>query len=325
MSEFDFIRRYFAPLAKRHAGAFSLSDDAAVVQIPKGHELVVTKDAIVEGVHFLGDENPALIAQKLLRVNLSDLAAMGAEPYAYALAVMLPPRADEVFIKAFTRGLAKDQKKFGITLLGGDTVAAPTHLCFSLTAFGKVKKGEALRRNGAKVGDIIYVSGTAGDSALGLKLLRWGMPCRDPKARKFLEKRYYLPEPRIALGLKLRKLAHAAVDISDGLVADLSHICECSSVGARIYQDKIPVSQAFNAVVGKKPEKRLDALTGGDDYELLFTVAPADARKIAALSKTLQLSLTEIGRIEKGCGVRVIGENGAPLALERMGFVHFAA
>ncbi len=243
MDEFDLIEKYFKPLARGFPGSLNLTDDAAVFSIPAGCELVVTTDAISEGVHFIGDEAPELIARKLLRVNLSDLAAMGATPLCYFLAGMLPKTTEAHWVKRFAEGLAEDQKQFRINIAGGDTISTHGALSLSVTALGTVPKGKALRRSGAKPGDIIYVSGTLGDSALGLSC-----HCEQSSACKtqdpFLINRYLLPEPRIALGQKLIGIANACMDISDGLVQDLGHICKASGVGATIHRDKLPLSEA---------------------------------------------------------------------------------
>jgi thiamine-monophosphate kinase len=318
MNEFDIIKNYFAPLARGHTGSLNLTDDAALIDTPAGFELAITKDAISEGVHFLGSEDPPLIAQKLLRVNLSDLAAMGAKPYVYFLAIMLPKSAHEGWIERFAEGLRQDQERFGIHLAGGDTIATQGSLSFSITALGLVPAGHALRRNGAKPGDKIFVSGTLGDSALGLMSLQKHLDARLSKDdRKFLEQRYFLPEPRLVLGEQLRGIASAAIDISDGLVQDLEHICTNSGCAGEIKVSTIPLSQAGWNAIELTPEMGSLVLTGGDDYELLFTVPPD---KISAVPQ----GCIEIGVMKPGTGVTVFGPDGTPIVLpEDTGFKHF--
>lgn len=312
MQEFDIIRRYFAPLVQGFPASLGLRDDAAALDIPPGQQLIITKDAIAQGVHFIGNEEPAHIAQKLLRVNLSDLAAMSATPYAYFLAVMLPSGIDEPWIASFAQGLALDQQEFGIHLAGGDSIRSPT-LSFSLTALGLVPSGQALHREGAQVGDIVYVTGTLGDSALGLAALKAG------GGDTYLMNRYLLPQPRVALGRKLFGIASAAMDISDGLMQDLGHICAASHVGARIRRAALPLS----APARELPQAWLAAATGGDDYELLFT-APANMHvKIDALSQAQGVPITPIGVIMPGSEVQLLDEAGEVLPLPTRGFQHF--
>lgn len=321
MDEFGLIKKYFLPLAEQYEGSLKLADDAALIAAPPGKEIVITKDAISEGVHFLGDEDAALIARKLLRVNLSDLAAMGASPLCYFIAAMLPKDIGEEWIRHFALGLKEDQLRYAIALAGGDTVATMGALSLSLTAVGTVDAGTALRRSGARTGDTIYVSGTLGDSALGLKLLQGEIDA--PEAvREFLERRYLLPEPHIALGHKLVGVASACMDVSDGLLQDLGHICEASGVGATVHRHLLPRSKAAQALLDM--DRGLwDAVTGGgDDYQLLFT-APADKEtKIHAIAHELELPLTNIGVIEKGQSVYLLDESGKPVTAVS-GFRHF--
>jgi thiamine-monophosphate kinase len=313
MDEFFLIDTCFKPLAHNFPGSLNLTDDAAIIAVPPGHELVTTTDAISEGVHFIGNEDAALIAKKLLRVNLSDLAAMGAKPLCYVLTIMLPKNTKAAWVKRFARGLAEDQKLFRIHLAGGDTVSTRGTKSFSITAFGTVAKGKSLKRSSAKTGDSIYVSGTLGDSALGLRF----------RNNAFLFKRYLLPEPRLALGQKLVGTANACMDISDGLVQDLGHICRASKAGAKLYRDKLPLSQAAQKLI-KKDQKLWElVLGGGDDYELLFTVPASKKAALKKLSAALKLPLTEIGTITKGKEVKVLDENGKMLKLKRKGFQHF--
>ena len=322
--EFELIARYFAPLAAAAPGAFGLGNDAATLDPETGHSVVVTTDAMVEGVHFLADDPADLVARKLLRVNLSDLAAMGARPAGYVLTLALPPRVDEPWIAAFAEGLRSDQDAFGIVLLGGDTVRTPGALTMTLTALGQMPMGTALTRSGAQAGDLVYVSGTIGDGALGLKALRGELSGIGEADRVALVDRYHLPRPRLALGRALadQKLATAALDVSDGLVADLGHIATGSGLAARIEAVAVPLSAAARTALDRDHSLREAILTGGDDYELLFTATPAQAPAIAALAATLDLPLTRIGAMAAGSGIRVVDETGAAIPLAKAGWTH---
>jgi thiamine-monophosphate kinase len=320
--EFARIERLFAPLAAGFPGALGLTDDAALLRPSDGHELVVTTDTVVAGVHYVGDEPPDLVARKLLRVNLSDLASMGAQPLAYTLNAALPSDLEDDWLEAFTRGLAADQAEFGIALAGGDSVSTPGPVTLTVTAFGEVPAGAALRRSGAKPGDVVFVSGTVGDGALGLKAQRGELPGLSQVDRDALTARYRLPRPRLDCGARLRGLAHAAIDVSDGLAADLGHIAETSGVAARLDAASVPLSDAARAALARDPALRDAVLGGGDDYELLFTV-PADAvGRVEALAEALALPLTAIGAIESGQGVRILDADGTAIALATRGFTH---
>jgi len=325
LGEFDLIARYFAPLAAGAPGAFGLSNDAAVLDPAPGHSVVVTTDAMVAGVHFLPDDPANLVARKLLRVNLSDLAAMGARARAYVLDLALPPDLDEAWVAAFADGLRADQDEFGITLLGGDTVKTPGPLTLALTAFGEVPAGTALTRTGARAGDDIYVSGSIGDGALGLKVLRGEIVGLTAADRKALADRYHVPRPRLALGqaLAARGLATAALDVSDGLVADLGHVAAGSGLAAEIEAQAIPLSAAARAALAADPGLREAVLGGGDDYELLFMAPPGAAGAVAALAEDVALPVTRIGAMAAGTGVRVLDETGAPIPLAKAGWSHF--
>ena len=308
------IDRLLKPLAG--PGALGLVDDAAVLDVTPGRQLVIAKDAIVEDVHFLAADPPMTVAQKLLRVNLSDLAAMGAEPLGYLTAFALSPRHDDAWLEAFVQGLAADQRRFGLTLLGGDTVRTPGPAMFSLTILGAVPTGAALERSTARPGDVVCVSGTLGEGALGLQVLTGRLALPEPTAER-LRQRYRVPEPRLDLGVALRGRATAAMDVSDGLVADLGHIADSSGTAAVIEAAAVPLAADLRAVPGA-----LDAaLGGGDDYELLFTLAdPADAPRLAALTAT---PVSVIGRIEPGRGVRVLDPDGSERHLAARGWAHF--
>lgn len=320
-SEFELIRRYFAPLAG--PGSLGLTDDAAVLQPRPGWSLVATTDTVIAGVHFLNHDPPDLVARKALRVNLSDLAAMGAEPLGYLLVTALPASTDEGWIARFTRGLSQDQAEFAIPLLGGDTAATPGPLSLTITALGQVESGRALLRSTGRPGDRVYVSGTIGDGAFGLKVAKGGGAGLSGPARAYLVDRYRLPRPRLALGRKLVGLASAAIDVSDGLAADLGHVCEASGVGAVVEAARLPLSPAARAIIEAGEGSLVEAVTGGDDYELLFT-APAEAKpSLARIAAELDLPLTQLGEIRAEPGLAVLDAEGRPLALGVGGYRHF--
>jgi thiamine-monophosphate kinase len=315
--EFAFIARRLRPLATAEA-ALDLTDDAALLDPPPGRQLVLAKDAMVAGVHFLPDDPPALIARKLVRVNLSDLAAMGAAPLGYLLALARPKDITDDWLGEFCAGLATDNAEFEIALLGGDTVSTPGPVTLSLTALGEAPKGAALLRRGARPGDDVWVSGTLGDGALGLKVLRGELDVTDD-ARAFLIERYRLPQPRLLLGQALRSIATAAIDISDGLIADLGHILQVSGIGAVLWAEMLPLSHYAKGV----PDARDAALAGGDDYELLFTAPPGRRADVEALSRRLDLLLTRIGRIRAEPVLDVLDEAGRVLQVPKAGWQHF--
>jgi thiamine-monophosphate kinase len=317
--EFEIIARYFAPLAAGYAGAFGLTDDAAVIAPRPGFAHVVTNDALVEGVHYRADDPPGDVARKALRVNLSDLAAMGAMPRYYNLALALSPRVDEAWLSACADALGEDQARFGVVLIGGDTVSTPGPVTIAVTAMGEVAEGQALTRGGARPGDRIFVSGSIGDAGAGLALLT-GDPRAEPADREALIRRYRVPEPRTDLGPALVGLATAAIDVSDGLLADLGHVCDVSGCGATVALDAVPVSAAAGRCTGYG---RLDAVAAGDDYELLFTAPETAAAHVAAAAEECGVAVTAIGSIEAGQGVRLVDSAGDPVAVTRTGYQHF--
>lgn len=321
LGEFERIARFFAPLAG--PGALGLVDDVALIDGPGGTQYVLTTDAIVAGVDYFPDDPPDRIAQKLLRVNLSDLAAKGAKPFGYLLTTVLPKACDETWLAGFAAGLAADQATYGIALLGGDSSSTPGPATLSLTAIGQVRSGAAVLRCGAAAGDLVYVSGTIGDSTLGLAALKGEFEGLEPEARGFLVDRYHLPQPRLALGQSLAGYAHAMIDISDGLIADLHHLCAASRLGASIRADAVPLSPAARAALdfGKKPAIAL--LGGGDDYELLFTAPPAMAYKIEERVREAGVMATCIGEMEAHDGVRVLDARGRAVPIESEGYRHF--
>lgn len=317
MDEFALIREVFAPLAGDTEGALNLEDDAAILTPAPGTEFVVTKDMIAAGIHYPEDAAAGDVARRLLRVNLSDLAAMGAEPAGYFLGVAVKSIGNGEWLSQFAAGLAVDQAEFGIRLLGGDTISAVETPVFSLTAVGSVPAGQALRRNGARSGDAVVVSGTIGDAALGLGTLNG-----DFDGGKALIDRFRLPEPRLALGKALRGMASACIDISDGLLADLAHIAEASGVGATVEKTLVPLSAEARRLAESNDRAWAVILGGGDDYELLFTIAPAETEELRSISTETGVPLTVIGTIDEGGAVRCIDEGGNPFAVPDTGFRH---
>ncbi len=325
LEEFDLIARYFKPLAARMVGAAGLEDDACTWQPSPGEELVLTADALIAGIHFLVDDPADLVARKMLRVNLSDLAAKGARPIGYLMTTALSSEVDEAWIARFCQGLAADQDEFGISLMGGDTVATPGPLSLSLTAIGTVPIGRAPRRRDARPGDVILVSGSIGDGALGLKVLRHDFLGIEESHRQFLASRYHLPRPRVDLGRALVESGkvHAMMDVSDGLVADLAHIAEASKVAATLHASAVPVSAAAAAILADDMGWLPLILTGGDDYELLLTAPASDVADLMGIAAELDLSLTAIGEIAAGTDVIVVDRDGDALELPRKGYRHF--
>ena len=320
LGEFARIARFFAPLAL--PGGLKLRDDVALIAGRSGEQYVLKTDAIVEGVHFFADDPPADIARKLLRVNLSDLAAKGAIPVGYLLTMALPKSRDDRWLAAFSRGLAADRRKYRIGLLGGDSVATRGPTMLSLAAIGRIAQGRAILRAGARRGDVVYVSGTLGDAALGLAAAKGQLPRISRVARRHLERRYRLPEPRLGLGRRLTGIAHAAADISDGLVADLGHVCTASGVGAIIETARLPLSAAARSVIAGSSQRIRAALTHGDDYEIVFTAPPSAAGRVVAAARAAGVRVTAVGHIVAGRTVRVLDAKGRWLRLSRAGYRH---
>lgn len=295
--EFDLIARYFEPLARGFPGALGLKDDVALLDPSPGCQTVVTTDAVVAGIHFLADDPPSQIARKLLRMNLSDLAAKGAKPLACLLALALPRTTTPAWLDGFAAGMAEDCARFAMPLVGGDTTATDGPLTMALTAVGEVPNGQALLRSGAKPGDRVFVSGTIGDGALGLLVAKGNLSDLAEPLRGYLLSRYRVPEPRLSLGRALRGVAHASMDISDGLIADLGHICEASGLSAQIQAALVPTSDAVQIAIAHHPDLLARILTGGDDYELLFTADPKDSDRIVRAATAIGVSVTGIGFI----------------------------
>jgi thiamine-monophosphate kinase len=319
------IARHFRPLAK-HPGALGLTDDAAVLTPPPGCDLVVTTDGIIAGVHVFADDPADAIARRALRVNLSDLAAKGATPAGFLLALALPAGTSDEWLTGFARGLDADAELYGCPLLGGDTDRTPGPLSVSITAFGTLPTGTMVRRSGARAGDVLVVTGTIGDAALGLTLRRDAPAgaALTQEQREHLLTRYLLPEPRTGLAEALRTHASAALDISDGLAGDLAKLCRASGASARIETERIPLSDAARALVAAEPAFIARALTGGDDYEILAAVRPDKLDGLRAGARAAGIALSEIGRLEAGdAAPQFIGPDKRPLAFERASYSHF--
>ncbi|WP_020593313.1 thiamine-phosphate kinase [Kiloniella laminariae] len=325
-SEFDLIKSYFAPLASGYDEAFGLLNDAALISENPQASTVVTMDTLIAGVHFLMSDPAGDIARKCLRVNLSDLAAMGATAFGYSLSMAYNSQIETGWVREFTAALGEDQKRFSCHLIGGDTVVTPGSLTITITCFGSVARHQCLQRNTALVGEDVWVSGDLGDSAAGLKLLTKVLTAPEPEKAAHLIRRYRVPEPRCNLGIELLQRAYSrtAMDVSDGLLADLGHIAHASNVAVELYEDKIPLSAAFVEVMSGCPDQGLElAVTGGDDYELVFTSDPSQEQNIRELSAKLSLKLSKIGKVISGQGVQLICRNGEIFLPAKGGWTHF--
>jgi len=328
MGEFDLIARYFTRKPAR--AALGVGDDCALLQPRPGTQLAISSDMLVEGRHFLSTVNPAFLGHKALAVNLSDLAACGAEPLAFTLALSLP-QADPAWLEPFSRGLLALADTHGCELVGGDTTRGPLNIC--ITVFGEVPvvggRSQALLRSGARAGDDIYVSGSLGDARLALEVFRGKLSVPEAvfaQARVRMEQ----PTPRVALGLALRGVASAAVDVSDGLLGDLGHVLKASGVGARI-DTALAITlmatraEALASAGGFSEQHGLAfVLAGGDDYELVFTAAPSARDAVAAASRAAQTTVTRIGQVEAEAGLRMVDAQGAVLDKSYASFDHFA-
>ncbi|MGE4329915.1 thiamine-phosphate kinase [Diaphorobacter sp.] len=324
MGEFDLIARFFTRPVRR--AALGVGDDCALLSVTPGMQLAVSSDMLVEGRHFFADVNPAHLGHKALAVNLSDLAACGAKPLAFTLALALA-RVDEPWLQAFAGGLLALADAHGCELVGGDTTGGPLNIC--VTVFGEVPAGQALLRSGARVGDDIYVSGTPGEARLALDALR-GRVALPPAGLAQLRPRLEQPTPRVALGLQLRGVASSAIDVSDGLLGDLGHILKASGVGACVdasaATDLLAASAHSIRDTGTFDTQTLMqcALAGGDDYELVFTAAPTQRDAVQAAAQASGTRATRIGRIEAAPGLRVVDGAGQALAQRFASFDHFA-
>ncbi|MBB4392182.1 thiamine-phosphate kinase [Bradyrhizobium sp. ERR14] len=324
-AEDSLIARYFKPLAT-DPGAFGLVDDAAVLS-SSGDDIVVTTDAVVEGVHYLATDPPDTIARKALRVNLSDLAAKGATPAGFVLTLALRSQED-AWLRPFADALGEDAKEFACPLLGGDTVSTPGPQMISITAFGRVPQGRMVGRTGARPGDRILVTGTIGDAALGLDVLTGGAAAAalttDPAAREALISRYRVPQPRNPLARAVRDHATAAMDVSDGLAGDLTKLCAASGVSATVDVTSVPLSAAAASLVARNVVCVETLLAGGDDYEVLCTVSPAQGDALMVAGRAAGLAVTAIGTIVAGKqGPRFLDGQGQELVLKRLSYSHF--
>jgi thiamine-monophosphate kinase len=316
LGEFELIARYFAPLAKGFRGARDLKSDNAFLAPDPRYDLVVKTDTVVAGVHFLADERPEIVAAKALRVCLSDLAAGGAVPFCYQLALSLGANWTERWISGFARGLAADQRRYGLALSGGDTTSTPGPTTISITAFGHVARNKGLGRDGAKEGDELWVSGTIGDGALGLLAARGGIE------NAFLERRYRLPQPRTTLGPRLVGIARATADVSDGLLADAGHIADASHLAVHIERERVPLSAAARAVLATKQPLWANVLGGGDDYELVMAVPPRKRAALQVAAKAVGVKVAHIGHFARGKGVRLTLD-GRAIRPASTGYTHF--
>jgi len=324
-AEDSLIARYFKPIAT-DPGAFALDDDAAALKA-QGADIVVTTDAIVEGVHFLPGDPPDTIARKALRVNLSDLAAKGALPAGFVLTLALRA-ADDAWLKPFAAALGEDAKSYACPLLGGDTVSTPGPLMISVTAFGRVPADKMVRRSGAQRGDRVVVTGTIGDAALGLDILKGGAVATalagDEAARQMLVGRYRVPLPRNALAAAIRAHASAAMDVSDGLAGDLTKLCAASGVSAAIHAPGIPLSRPAAALVANRTVGIDTLIAGGDDYEILCTVPEAGFEAFAQDARKAGVAVTAIGAVIAGSAIpSFLDDRGRELALKRRSWSHF--
>ena len=322
MKEFKKIKKFFSPLAKSRINGTSLDNDAALLELSSLKNLVVTTDTLVEKIHFGLTDNPCLIAKKLMRINLSDLAAMGSSPLAYLLNLALPKKVTDQWLGRFTLGLKEDQKKYNIFLAGGDTVATTGPIVLSLTAFGFNQKGLYHKRSGAKEGDFIFVSGTVGDSALGLISIKKELKI-PKKDREFLIQKYFLPEPRISLGEKLLTIASSAIDVSDGLAQDINHICMSSGIGAQLFFSKLPISSSAKLLLKNYPKFKKKILNGGDDYEIVFTASSELEKKIETLSKKTRIKITKIGVMTRAKRFKILDHQNHEIKIKHLGYQHF--
>lgn len=327
-SEEDLISRYLASLASAAPGAHGLSDDCATVRPAHGHELVVTTDAVVAGIHFFADETPENIAWRALAVNVSNLAAKGADPLCYMMALSLPEVPTDEWMMRFASALKDAQDRYGMTLIGGDTDhRAGSPLSITITAMGEVKAGQMVLRSTAGIGDRVFVSGTLGDAAIGLEIRRntdtKRFPELDKDQRQFLLDRYLRPEARTELSALLLKRASAAMDISDGLVKDLGRLCKASKVAARVQLANLPLSVAGQKAMAAHVELADAPMNGGDDYEIIAVVPPKEAASFEEAALEAGLAVTDIGEIVKGDGVTLIAADGQTVKLAKSGYDHF--
>jgi len=325
--EFDLIETLFAPLARRCPAALGLKDDAAVLPpFEGGQNTIVSADMLVCGVHFRPEDPPDRIARKALRVNISDMAAMGAQPVGVLLTLALSQSEDDAWIDGFAAGLDADLSAFGVGLLGGDTVSTPGPVTVSVTILGQAPPGAYLSRGGGRAGDDLWVSGTIGDSALGLRVLNGALTPVDPVYARALVERYQVPEPRVSLGVALRGVATAALDVSDGLIGDLGHLCAASGTGAVVEVARVPLSEAARACLEADSAILETILGGGDDYELLFAAPPERAAEVEAAALRAGVPVARIGCLRPEIGISprisILDAAGQPVTLRNAGWRH---
>lgn len=325
--EEEIVQRYLAPLAADFAGSYGLIDDCATIRPSDGQELVVTTDALVQGVHFPPGESADAIGWKALAVNVSDLVAKGAKPLAYLMSLSLPEAPRQEWMQGLAGGLARAQEAFGISLAGGDTDRTPGHLGVAIAAFGTIPAGTMVKRSGARPGDRLYVSGTIGDAVLGLRLLQnsalsaaWDL--KDEEARYLLDRLRY-PAPRVALASVLAELASASMDVSDGLAKDLGRLCRASHVGAEVEASAIPLSKAARCVLETGGASLAELFAGGEDYEILAAVSPGRCAAFEAAARRAMVPCAKVGQVVAGDGVVVTDSAGRPTPLGGGGWDHF--
>lgn len=327
LSEDDLIARFFAPLAG--PAGLGLADDAACLSPRPGHDLIVSADMLAAGVHFFADDPADAIARKALRANLSDLACKGAEPLGFLLSLALPSDWREDWLAAFAAGLGDDAKTYACPLMGGDTVKSPAALILAITVLGTVPSGAMVPRAGVAEGDRLYVTGTIGDAALGLRLAR--AQAQDAEWTRGLEaatcahlrERYFLPQPRLGLREALRRHAHAAMDVSDGLAGDLAKMLALTGMTAQIAVDDVPLSPAAAAALAREPALIAPILTGGDDYEILCAVAPAEAADFERAAAVAKITVTGFGEARRGIAAPSFTTPSGPLTLASLSYRHF--
>ena len=326
--EFEYIRSRLAPLSAGLPGAANLTDDGAVLSPPDGCEWAITADTLIEGRHFPIDEDPALAARKALRVNLSDLAAMGADPYAYLACVVWPETGREARMTGFADGLALDQNAYGVHLAGGDTTASDGPWMISITAFGTLPKGQSVRRSAAQPGDVVLVTGTIGDAGLGLKTHQ-GKYAPNAQDKAYLKRRFALPDPRCDLAPLVRSQAHAAIDISDGLLSDARHIAQASGVTLTLDLDDMPRSRAAERWLADQADRvaaLLELASSGDDYELLLTLPEEQVSTFITSAQATGVPVSRLGKVESSGaskGALVVQAGDRTLSPSSFGFTHF--
>ena len=322
-NEFELVSRYLEPLVLDQEAAACLKDDCAVFGVTAGHEVVISVDTLIADLHFFKNDPPKQIAQKILRVNLSDIASSGAEPKFYFLAMSLPSTIGIDWIEQFCLGLGVDQANFGISLLGGDTTSTPGPLSLTATVIGEVPQGKAIRRGGASEDEDVYLTGVIGDAALALSLIKTNGLDSVSENFPVLLDRYRLPQPRTVLAPYLRQIASACIDISDGLAADLEHICTTSGIAADIKISWLPISETARVLLREDVRNWQTIISGGDDFELLFTAQPQFSNAIKMLSKEKNIQINRIGKTKKGSGVNFFDPKGKHFPVKKSGWQHF--